>query len=634
MVLNRICGALSRCWRLISLSWRLGLGNVTRVLLYRLRCKTGLLRLRLPAGTSYPGPFLYVQQGKKKRVSRAKEESLEYRVNRLAAGYMTYFFSAEHQVSAPPNWLFDPYSNFEWSGLQHWSSISEIPGVDIKCVWEPSRFQWMLDFAKQYQSDGDASSLRTVQQWLESWIAANPANRGPNWFCGQETAIRLIHFLTSLYLIEQHHEYFSATKRFVREHCERIAATTQYAIAQDNNHATSEAIGLIAGAMWLLASDDPSITRRASKWLCRGTRLLERGLDRLVASDGSFSQHSTNYHRLVLDSLCFMEFWRTEFAYSFFSDDFYRHARAMTGWLIRMTDPISGDAPNLGGNDGAQIFKLSECEYRDFRPTIQLAATLFLGESIYEVGPWDEQVTRLGIRICERNERAIAKKALMDGGYVWFGAAPGGWGVLRLPSYHFRPAHSDALHLDLWDANGVNRIRDGGTYSYSAKPEVYEYFAGTESHSTCRFDNRDQMPRLGRFLFDRWLKPAGRFEFTSDESGVTATATYVDWRGACHRRIVTWRESVWTVRDELEGYRAVATVIWRLNPGAWQASDGVLSGEGLYMEYEILEGRAIRDYLSTGFESRYYLQKSPVPVWKVEFAPPKASVVTVIRAVQ
>ena len=42
-----------------------------------------------------------------------------------------------------------------------------------------------------------------------------------------------------------------------------------------------------------------------------------------------------------------------------------------------MVDPLSGDGPNLGSNDGAFCYQLHSQPYRDFRPTLQLASVLF-----------------------------------------------------------------------------------------------------------------------------------------------------------------------------------------------------------------------------------------------------------------
>ena len=46
------------------------------------------------------------------------------------------------------------------------------------------------------------------------------------------------------------------------------------------------------------------------------------------------------------------------------------------------------------------------------------------------------------------------------------------------------------------------------TVSYACNSNELDAFSGTQGHSTIQFDNRNQMPRLSRFLFGSWLKPS------------------------------------------------------------------------------------------------------------------------------
>ena len=77
--------------------------------------------------------------------------------------------------------------------------------------------------------------------------------------------------------------------------------------------------------------------------------------------------------------------------------------------------------------------------------------------------------------------------------------------LFRYPNYQFRPSHSDALHIDFW-LRGQNLFRDSGTYGYFSKDISDSYFESTEAHNTVQFDYRDQMPRLGRFLYGKWIE--------------------------------------------------------------------------------------------------------------------------------
>src|SRR5690606_13722194 len=121
-----------------------------------------------------------------------------------------------------------------------------------------------------------------------------------------------------------------------------------------------------------------------------------------------------------------------------------------------------------------------------------------------------------------------------DGGYHVLRAG-NKTAVLRYPRFRFRPSQADALHLDLWHA-GRNLLRDAGTFSYNTSDA--NWFAGTAAHNTVTFNDRDQMPRLGRFLFTDWLV-AEAVECVSKRDAVeTAAAAYTDRWGARHHRRV------------------------------------------------------------------------------------------------
>ena len=62
-------------------------------------------------------------------------------------------------------------------------------------------------------------------------------------------------------------------------------------------------------------------------------------------NDGSFAQHSTNYHRLVLDTLSQVELWRRWLGLKPFSNNFYRKFKAATNWLNQFIDDKSWKCP-------------------------------------------------------------------------------------------------------------------------------------------------------------------------------------------------------------------------------------------------------------------------------------------------
>jgi hypothetical protein len=214
-----------------------------------------------------------------------------------------------------------------------------------------------------------------------------------------------------------------------------------------------------------------------------------------------------------------------------------------------------------------------------------------------------------------------ASHLFSDGGYAKL-SLDKAWLVLRLPEYRFRPSQSDALHLDLW-IDGANVIRDGGSYSYNTTPHWLRYFSGVSSHSTVQFDDRDQMPRLSRFLFGQWLRCAD-LVFNAEERVVVAS--YLDHCGATHRREVRLEASRCVVTDTVGGFARSAVLRWRLMPAAWVATDDGLRSDAMRIAV-LSQGTVTRHELVEGQDSRHYARMAPVPVLEVEVTSP-ATLVT------
>jgi hypothetical protein len=110
---------------------------------------------------------------------------------------------------------------------------------------------------------------------------------------------------------------------------------------------------------------------QAQRWRSLGWRWFNRAILAQVASDGAYIQHSTNYHRLMLQTA----FWVSYLAKSqgqTFPHETRERLRAATRWLLALLDPVSGRVPNLGPNDGAYILPLTFSPQDDYRPRCRL----------------------------------------------------------------------------------------------------------------------------------------------------------------------------------------------------------------------------------------------------------------------
>lgn len=610
------CGRLALWLRLLP---RLGVDNVAAVALHRALVRAGWYQRRLPIGRAEVQP-LFFDQPSLLPLGDIDATSILAEADALIAGEMRWFSHHRLPITSPPDWSLNPFTGKHLDATQHWSRLADFdPAVgDIKCVWEPSRFDWALLLARAYRLTGAGHYLKTLNDWCCDWQRRNPPNAGPNWKCGQETSIRVLTVLLTSYLLGQHQAPAAGLVSFVRRHCERIAPTIGYALAQDNNHGTSEAAGLLIGGAWLARVSSPD-AGRGQHWARLGRRWLEGCVLRLVQRDGSFAQHSLNYHRVLLDTLSMAEFWRRELELEPFTPLFHERSRTAANWLFQMTDSITGDGPNLGANDGARLFVLHSQSYRDYRPSVQLAYALFLGGRAYDPGPWDEPLRWLHLQAEPIAAPARSSSILHDGGYVMLHsplAEPRSWGLVRFPNYKTRPAHADALHFDLW-ANGVNLLRDGGSYSY-AVDQTDCRLSECRAHNTIQFDGHDQMPSLGRFLYADWLKADFVGDLEPVPGGYSWAGAYTDHQGCHHERTVSVIGHRWRVTDRVQGaHRAILR--WRLAPDSWALDTDRGLCMSRYADISIQTDKpALRLELTQAWESRHYLEKTLIPVLEVE----------------
>jgi len=625
---------------LLSVLPGLGLVNVANVVVYRLALASGLIKKVMPAGKGYHDPLFHDSCHLAKDLFCSVSESnvVDLAEDQLK-GNISYFSDRQYNVGSPPEWFFNPVNQKKCTDVDsHWSRLPDFSDEvgDIKIIWEASRFDWALVFARAYCVTGDERYLSALNKWVSDWTEKNSLNLGPNWKCGQEAAIRMLQALLAAFLLNQHRSPAPGLIRFVFEHCSRIAPTVRYAVAQDNNHGVSEAAGLFVGGAWLgMVSEDPHVLRDAGHWVRKGRTLLEDRVKRLIEGDGSFSQYSINYHRLALDMLSMVEFWRRELDHPPFSADFYKKAGAATNWLFQMTDPLSGDAPNLGANDGARLFVLTDTPSRDYRPSVQLASTLFSGCRAYEAGVGNDCLGWLGLSddVAEAKNTFNQSYVFADGGYAKLTTPDSRtWGIVRFPRFRFRPSHADCLHFDFWH-KGENILRDGGTFSYNTDPEWLDYFSGTRSHNTVQFDDRNQMPRVGRFLFGAWPKGIFDNEVVQEDDLLFWSAFCQDFRGCRHKRTIKVKNNVWQIIDEINGFENKAVLRWRLTPGDWHLNDQKCCGDTA--DISVKSSVPItRCELVKGWESRFYLKKTEIPVLEIEVGAEVTKLVTEIRIIK
>ncbi len=460
--------------------------------------------------------------------------------------------------------------------LQHWTAYERgrAPwGVeDVKFIWEGARFGWAVSLARAYQLSGNDSYAQCFQRLAGQFFNANPVNLGPNWASGQEVAIRLIALAFAACVFGSQSLVNAAT---IAQHARRIPPTLIYARAQNNNHLLSEAVGLYTAATLLPQHPE------ARAWCKTGWQWMNHCFQHQIAADGTYIQHSLNYHRLMLQ----LALWARCVAHSqgqSLPPQSQERLGAATLWLLERLDARSGRVPNLGHNDGAYILPLAGGGFADYRPTAQAASRAFLGQPFLPAGPWDEMSLWLGdLNPDERRAHTITLEPLTHQ-IVKNGA---GWASLRAAQYTSRPGQADLLHVDIWQ-RGAAVTLDAGTFQYNAAPPWENALAGSTVHNTVTIEHQDQMRRAGRFLWLDWPR-VFILKFDADSQTVGAFHEgYVKRWGVIHRRELSLEnDSTWLVADKLfptgKARQVAITLHWLLPDGLWQ-----LEGQTLKLETE------------------------------------------------
>jgi len=655
------CGSVNRLKAALQIGGRFGAGWV----LYRagvgLRKKSGLLKRLFPtsawdriglADLLRPGvpaePAAYRQYRERTRAhfffppGRPPAQATLQRVMGPAGARYTisvaddfcrgkFLLFSRHtlDLGSPPNWLMNPFTGAMHHAETHWCDYPTFsPRLgDIKEVWEASRFACAYWLGRAYAATAEEKYAESFWRLFESWCTANPPNMGPNWKCGQETAIRLFAWCFALHVFWNSSsttpERIAAMVRMLAIQADRIEKHIDFAISQKNNHSMSEATGLLTiGLLFPELAD-------AARWVDLGRGVLESDVRRQVYDDGSFVQHSMNYHRVMLHD-CLWAARLCELNGAPLAGDVLERIARAGDFLFEMMDSDTGQAPNYGANDGALLLPLASCDYRDYRPTAQSAGFLAHRQRRFSDGPWDEMLLWLfgaGALAAPLNWERARSRRFDAGGYYTLRTGDA-WAMIRCHTYRDRPSHVDPLHVDLW-YRGVNVLGDSGTYRYFApeSPGLDKYFKDIRAHNCLEVGGRGPLDLVSRFLWLPW--PEARVLDHWERAFVGESDAYrrAPWHVAHRRMVKAEAGDTWRIEDELSGEGTQQLALrWHLAPGDAHAEpDGavILRTGGAEMRLRVSGPQGTRVVLLTGKEpghseegwlSEYYRERRRRPV--------------------
>ncbi|MCK5136195.1 MAG: heparinase II/III family protein [Bacteroidales bacterium] len=589
---------------------KLGIPEVVYVLWYRFTIKTGIQRFRTPKRSFKVNGDIFTNSKVVNDFPEIWEDPILDHANRIIQGEICYYSFHWKNLGSPPNWFKNPFNEEQYPNNQaHWSRLPDFhPTVgDIKNIWEASRLDWIITLSRAYMVSGNQVYLNTVNSWIRDWAIKNPLNMGPNWKCGQEASIRIFNLLNASFILGQSNSPSESLVDLVFWHLQRIGSNIGYALAQNNNHGTSEAAALFIGGCWLKSIGFDKL--KAIRFESKGRRWIENRMKKLVDADGGFSQQSVNYHRVVLDTCCMVEFWRIRLKANRLDDTFYYKAKVLTNWLWLVTDYSTGNCPNLGSNDGAKLLNLHSCDYRDFRPSLQLASALFRNTRYFENGPWNEplywfQIKNDNTEITKPKKRSV----LLKSGYVLLYSL-NSWCLLRFPNFRFRPHQNDIFHFDLW-WKGNNILCDSGSFSYNPSNVDQTFdFESIHAHNTVCFDDHEPMPRISRSLLGNWINSDDIGDIKDHHAyGQSWEGAYTDQHGNKHKRRISQNNNSWTISDTISGGFKSASIGYNI-----VADDIYIVGNTIHTSWGIIYVQPCSSFeVKTSYSSHYYWEKHEV----------------------
>ena len=455
-------------------------------------------------------------------------------------GIIYGFSSMELDYGNPINWQLNPITGGMSNVNSKWYRIPDFDAKcgDIKVIWEASRLTHFLYFVRAYLITGNKKYYIAFSEQLKLWLADNPYSFGVNYKCGQECTLRMMNVLM-VYTVFHYCKLITTddennVRSLVGVCYKKVLSNFFYAHkCIKNNHTFSEICGLIVGA-WCCTDN---------KRLRKAYELLDKETVNQFLPDGGYTQYSFNYQRFTLQ--LFECVYKISEKTSISISDKSRELIRNSILLMYQAQDITGDVPNYGSNDGALIFPLAACNYRDFRPNLNTIYALTTGKKLYDAGDYDEELLWFG----DGKDYPVAEIEKVSSAFDKSGfytlRHEGGFLMTCLQEFKARPSHMDGLHIDLWH-KGKNIFCDSGTYSYAS--DLVKEIATTTGHNTVKVCGSEQMNKRGAFLIYNWTECKDVKHDMNSFSG-----TMISKNGYEHTRSIQRMENGYEITDEVRG---------------------------------------------------------------------------------
>jgi len=435
------------------------------------------------------------------------------------------------------------------TGLEYFRRISYLDFQrvgDHKVIWELNRHQHLVVLAQAFLLTGRREYRDEIPRQLESWMEANPFERGINWCSALEAAMRALSWIWVLHLV--------GTEEFAESFCTRwMTSLYQHGLFLENNlsiyfspntHLLGEAVVLHA-----LGTTMPAFPRSA-RWRETGARIVREQMRRQVRKDGSHFEQSTYYHLYALD------FFLLHSVIAKDSPDWYLEKLRSMAEVLNALVSSEGILPFLGDEDGGRVFH-PYGDRRHFAGATLTTCALALGRNEWlrkdsrmeEQAAWwlgRTDVPQIPVHNPESRWFPDAGLAILrsETTHVIVDAGPFGGGTAG-------HSHADTLSIVVFH-KGEEVLIDPGTYTYVADPPARERFRSTAAHNTISIQGIEQATPRGPF---RWQDPpVVELQHWSTNEREDILVAYCRYGGYTHRRSVVFdKPDTLLIVDHVDG---------------------------------------------------------------------------------
>jgi hypothetical protein len=503
-------------------------------------------------------------------------------------------FGREVRFGEGIDWHNDPFSGFKWP-LVFYADVRHSPSADqtdIKNSWELNRFYHSVTLGQAYALTGRAEYCQEFEKQIISWIEGNPLNRGVNWNCSMEVALRAINLLWAYTLFAGNtvlsDEFRLVFGNMMVKHGEHIYHNLENKSVYKGNHYVADLLGLLYISRFF-----PTM-RYAEKWRRFATRELIGQMAEQVNEDGTNFEASIPYHRLVCEMFlhaCLLEdiCGRSESCGTsnvglkggmarIFTKDFLERLEKMCEFTLHYTKP-NGLAPQIGDNDDGRVVKLGrDCaNVHDHRHILAVAGECFdrdefrmAGRASYDEAIW---IFSGNVQVPKYNETALHSRAFPDGG-IYIMRKDSDYLIVRCGDLGTggkgSHTHNDCLSFELC-AGGKDYIVDPGSYTYSGDPAARNLMRSTGYHNTVVIDGREQnqLDEEDLFVLKRGCRPRVLMWKTNQAEDVfcgKCSMTLENGEAVSHVREIRFDKfgKKWKIHDKVEG-NGVHKVEWNFH---------------------------------------------------------------------